>query len=139
VTHPPAEPPAPDGDPWQAPGPSPTSGPPQQQNPYGAAPTGYYQPLDPGGMSTSAKVVLGVVIGLFGGFVLWFFAAFLVALSGISDDTTFLFYAAVGPLLVPAVLLVWKATRPWAVGLLMGTAVASIGMSSLCSAMIGSL
>ena len=110
-----------------------------QQNPYGADPTGYYQPLDSGGMSTASKVVLGAVIGLFGGFVLWFFAVFLVAVSGIGDDTTFLFYAAVGPLVVPAVLLIWQATRPWAVGMLMGTAVVSIGMSSLCSAMIGSL
>ncbi len=156
MSQPPDEPPShepppdePPSGPWQAPGPPPTGGYPSypppygprppQQNPYGADPTGYYQPLDSGGMSTASKVVLGAVIGLFGGFVLWFFAVFLVAVSGIGDDTTFLFYAAVGPLVVPAVLLIWQATRPWAVGMLMGTAVVSIGMSSLCSAMIGSL
>jgi hypothetical protein len=85
-------------------------------------------------MSGGAKTVLGVVLGLFGGFVLWIVAA--IGFAGSSDDNTFLVFAAVAPLVVPAPLLIWKATRPWALGLLMGTAVASIGMSSLCSAMI---
>ena len=87
-------------------------------------------------MSTAVKVVLGVLIGLFAGFFLWF-----VALIGISDttgsnDEIFLF-AAVAPLVVPAPLLLWKATRPWAAGLLIGTAVTSIGLSSFCSALLG--
>ena len=87
-------------------------------------------------MSHSVKVVLGVLIGLFGGFVLWFFAA--IGFAGTGGDA-FLFYAAAAPLIVPAPLLIWKATRPWAVGLLIGTAVASIGMSSLCAALLGAV
>ena len=47
----------------------------------------------------------------------------------------FLFFAAVAPLIVPAPLLIWQATRPWAVGLLMGTAISSIGMSGLCASL----
>ena len=61
-------------------------------------------------------------------------------LLGVSDTgTEFLFFAAVAPLVVPAPLLIWRATRPWAVGLFMGTAVASIGMSGLCASLISSL
>jgi hypothetical protein len=85
-------------------------------------------------MSSAVKVVLGVVIGLAGGFFLWLVALF--GFAGSTGDDAVFFYAAVAPLLVPAPLLIWKATRPWAVGLLMGTAVTSIGLSSLCSAML---
>jgi len=90
-------------------------------------------------MSFAVKAVLGVLIGLTGGIVLWFFVAFLLAVSGVGDSDNFLFLAAVTPLLLPALLLVWPATRPWAVGLLIGTAVVSMGMSSLCSSMMGSV
>jgi hypothetical protein len=132
---------------WQPPGPGSQpsaqqpgqgSGPPYGQNPYGGGSTIYYRPNDSGGMSSSVKVVLGVVIGIFGGFFLWFVAAIGFGASSAGDGNGFLFLAAVTPLVVPAPLLIWKATRPWAAGLLIGTAVASVGMSSLCSAMISS-
>jgi len=155
VSQPPDESPPDESPPdegWQAPGPAPTQpgpypgyGPPYDRppgpsghNPYGGGTTNYYQPIDSGGMSSSVKIVLGVVIGIFGGFFLWFVAAVGFAATSSGDGNGFLFLAAVAPLVVPAPLLIWKATRPWAAGLLMGTAVASIGMSSLCSAMISS-
>ena len=153
MTQPPDEP-TPD-DAWQPPGPQPPppppppgqypgygppyDRPPPPQNPYGGDTTSYYQPIDSGGMSSTVKVVLGVVIGVFAGFFLWVFAAIVFSL-GVSDTgTELLFFAAVAPLLVPAPLLIWQATRPWAVGLSMGTAVASIGMSGLCASLISSL
>ena len=151
MSQPPDESPPDEG--WQAPGPAPTPpghypgyGPPYDRlpgppghNPYGGGTTNYYQPIDSGGMSSSVKIVLGVVTGIFGGFFLWIFAAIAFAASSTNGGNEFLFFAAVAPLVVPAPLLIWKATRPWAVGLLMGTAVASIGLSSLCSAMITSM
>jgi hypothetical protein len=94
--------------------------------------------MDSGGMSSTVKIVLGVVIGLFGGFVLWFMAAIAFAGVGTGDDQSFLVLAAIAPLIVPAPLLIWPVTRPWAVGLLIGTAISSIGLSSLCSAMLTS-
>jgi hypothetical protein len=96
----------------------------------------YYQPIDSGGMSTAAKVVLGGVIGLLAGGFLWFFTA-IVFLG--ADADSFLLLSAVAPLLVPAPLLIWKATRPWAVGILIGTAIVSIGLAGLCSWMITDL
>ena len=137
---PPGTPPPPPPPPGQYPGYGPPyDRPPPGQNPYGGDTTSYYQPVDSGGMSSTVKVVLGVVIGVFAGFFLWVFAAVGFAL-GVSDTgTAFLFFAAVAPLVVPAPLLIWQATRPWAVGLLMGTAVASIGMSGLCASLISSL
>jgi hypothetical protein len=91
-------------------------------------------------MSSAVKVVLGIVVGLFGGFVLWFVAAFgFIAAASDADSTVLLFFAAVAPLVAPAVLLAWKATRAWAVGLLIGTAVSTIGLSGLCGSMIGSV
>ena len=89
-------------------------------------------------MSSTVKVVLGVLIGVFGGFFLWIFAAIVFSASVSDSDTDFLFFAAVAPLIVPAPLLIWKATRPWAVGLLMGTAISSIGMSGLCASLMSS-
>ena len=155
MTQPPDEP-TPD-DAWQPPGPElpppppppppgqypgygpPYDPPPPGQNPYGGDTTSYYQPIDSGGMSSTVKVVLGVVIGVFAGFFLWVFAAILFSL-GVSDTgNEFLFFAAVAPLVVPAPLLIWQATRPWGVGLLMGTAISSIGMSGLCASLISSL
>lgn len=155
MTQPPDEP-TPD-DAWQPPGPElpppppppppgqypgygpPYDRPPPGQNPYGGDTTSYYQPIDSGGMSSTVKVVLGVVIGVFAGFFLWVFAAILFSL-GVSDTgNEFLFFAAVAPLVVPAPLLIWQATRPWGVGLLMGTAISSIGMSGLCASLISSL
>ena len=151
MTQPPDEP-TPD-DAWQPPGPElpppppgqysgygpPYDRPPPGQNPYGGDTTSYYQPIDSGGMSSTVKVVLGVVIGVFAGFFLWVFAAILFSL-GVSDTgPEFLFFAAVAPLVVPAPLLIWQATRPWGVGLLMGTAISSIGMSGLCASLIGSI
>jgi hypothetical protein len=159
MTQPPEEP-AEGGtdEPWQAPGPPPPPpvtppvtpsgqypgyGPPYDappgHNPYGGATMSFYSSAGSGGMSRTLKVVLGVLIGLAGGFFLWFVALLgFVGSSSSGDSDAVFFFAAVAPLLVPAPLLIWKATRPWAVGLLMGTAVASIGMSSLCSAMINS-
>jgi hypothetical protein len=148
MTQPPDE--APEGGPddeWQPPsvppppGHHPGHGPsydqPPDQNPYGGGTTSFYAPQESGGMSRTLKVVLGVVIGLFVGFFLWFVALFGWSGTSGSDDEIF-FFAALAPLLVPAPLLIWKATRPWAAGLLVGTAMASIGLSSLCSAMISS-
>lgn len=143
MSHPPDEPPPGDGEAWQSPGPPPPPPPPPPpsdgQNPYGGGTTSPYHPIDSGGMSSAAKIVLGVLIGLFGGFFLWLFAAILFAgvTNASGSDNAFLFWAAVAPLLVPAPLLIWRATRPWAVGLLIGTAVCSIGLSSLCSSVIG--
>jgi len=148
MTQPPDEPPPEEG--WQPPGPQPRqpgqrpgSQPgqpygqvPSGQNPYGGGTTSYYQPIDSGGMSTSVKVVLGVLIGVFAGFFLWIVAAIGFSAGGTGDGTSFLFFSAVAPLVVPAPLLIWKATRPWAAGLLAGTAIVSIGLSSLCSAVI---
>jgi hypothetical protein len=95
-----------------------------------------YRPVDSGGMPSAVKIVLGVVIGLFAGFVLWFVAAIGFSAGGTSDDSSFLLFAALAPLIVPAPLLIWPATRPWAVGLLIGTAISSIGLSSLCSSFL---
>ena len=113
--------------------------PPPGQNPYGGDTTSYYQPIDSGGMSSTVKVVLGVVIGVFAGFFLWVFAAIVFSLGVSETGTEFLFFAAVAPLVVPAPLLIWQATRPWGVGLLMGTAISSIGMSGLCASLISSV
>jgi hypothetical protein len=88
-------------------------------------------------MSSTVKIVLGAVIGLFGGFVLWFVAA--ISFVGAGDETSFLLFAALAPIVVPMPLLIWTTTRPWAVGLLIGTAISSIGLSSLCSAMLSSV
>jgi hypothetical protein len=135
--HPPGPPPPPP--PGQYPGYGPPyDRPPPGQNPYGGDTSSYYQPIDSGGMSSTAKVVLGVVIGVFTGFFLWSCAAIVFSASVSDSDTDFLFFAAVAPLIVPAPLLIWKATRPWAVGLLMGTAISSIGMSGLCASLISS-
>lgn len=136
---PPAPPPPPPA--GQHPGYGPPYGPPPYdrpgQNPYGGGTTSYYAAGPSGGMSRGAKVALGVVIGLFGGVVLWLMALFgYVGTSSTGNEV--LFFAALAPLVVPAPLLIWKATRPWAAGLLVGTAIASIGLSSLCSAMISS-
>jgi len=144
MTQPPDEPPpepTPDQTPpdpgWQPPGPPPEQQPPVQ-NPYGAPSTSYYQPVDSGGMSNAVKVVLGAVIGVAGGFFLWLAAAIAFASTTTGEDTGFLFFAAVTPLVVPAPLLIWKATRPWGVGLLIGTAISCIGMSGLCASLISS-
>jgi hypothetical protein len=141
VTQPPDEPQPPGGeDSWQPPGPPQLQPPPpRQQNPYGGGTTNYYQPIDSGAMSSGVKIFLGVVIGIFGGFFLWIVAAFAFAASGTGSDEGFLLFAAVAPLVVPAPLLMWPATRPWAVGLLIGTAVSSIGLSRLCSTMLDSV
>ncbi len=140
MTQPPDEPPP--GDPWQPPGPQPAQPTPAGQNPHGQNPyggetTSFYQ-IDSGGMGNGVKVTLGVVIGLFAGFVLWFVALILFATSSSGNNLPLLF-AAVAPLVVPAPLLIWQATRPWAVGLLIGTAVTTIGLSSLCSAMVNNV
>jgi hypothetical protein len=100
-------------------------------------PSEVYRPIESGGMPSAVKVVLGVVIGLFAGFVLWIMAALGFATSGVDDDG-FLLFAALVPLIVPAPLLFWPASRPWGVGLLIGTAISSIGLSSLCSALLNS-
>ncbi len=160
MTQPPDEPPDDStgeqaGGPWQPPGPPPPAPPPAPAypsypppygqpgqpgqpppppNPYGARQSYPYQPIDSGGMSATAKIVLGAVIGLFGGFVLWFVAA--ISFVGAGDETSFLLFAALAPIVVPMPLLIWRTTRPWAVGLLIGTATSSIGLSSLCSSMI---
>ena len=99
-----ASPPAPSPPPGQYPGYGPPyDRPPPGQNPYGGDTTSYYQPIDSGGMSSTVKVVLGVVIGVFAGFFLWVFAAILFSL-GVSDTgTEFLFFAAVAP---------WSCRRP---------------------------
>jgi hypothetical protein len=136
---PPPEPPPDEG--WQAPGPPP-SYPPYpfpygqhpQHNPYGGGTSDVYRPIESGGMPSAVKIVLGVVIGLVGGSVLWIMAA--LGSVGVGTDQGFLVFAALAPLIVPAPLLIWPATRPWAVGLLIGTAISSIGLSSLCSAML---
>ena len=106
-------------------------------NPYGGGTMNYYQPIDSGGMSRGRQDRPGHPDRPLRRVLPWFVAAVGFA-AGSDGDNGFLFYAAVAPLVVPAPLLIWRATRPWAVGLLMGTAVASIGMSSLCSAMISS-
>ena len=135
-------------DEWQAPGPPPPPpqqypsypfpyGQPPQQNPYGGGTSEVYRPTDSGGMPSAVKIVLGVVIGIFMGFVLWFVAVLGFVGTGTSDD--FLLFAALAPLVVPAPLLIWPATRPWAVGLLIGTAISSIGLSSLCASLVDSL
>ena len=149
MTQPPDHEPPPD-DGWQPPGPPPPPPPqyppqhpsypypygtPPQPNPYGGGSVTPYQPIDSGGMPTAVKVVLGVVIGLFGGFVLWFVAAIGFAGTG-SSDSSFLLFAALAPLIVPAPLLFWPAARPWGAGMLIGTAISTIGLSSLCSALI---
>ena len=153
MTQPPDEPDAsPPGEGWQAPGPAPVPprypgygppyDPPEQPpapNPYGGGTTSYYQPIDSGAMSSTAKVVLGAVLGLCAGIFLWFVAVILFTAGGPSNGNDFLFFAAVAPLVVPAPLLIWQATRPWAVGLLMGTAISSIGMSGLCASVLSSL
>src|SRR5690349_19317415 len=121
MTQPPDDEPPPD-DGWQPPGPPPPPqyppqhpsypsypypyGTPPQPNPYGGGTTTPYQPIDSGGMPTGVKVVLGVVIGLFGGFVLWFVAAIGFASTG-SSDSGFLLFSALAPLVVPAPLLFW--------------------------------
>jgi hypothetical protein len=114
--------PGPPGEGWQPPGPAPPAtplpgqypgyGPPDDRppaNPYGGDTTNYYQPIDAGGMSSRVKVTLGVVIGIFGGFVLWFVAAIGFAATSTGSGNGFLFLAAVAPLAVPAPLLIWKA------------------------------
>ena len=158
MTQPPDEPDAsPPGEGWQAPGPAPVPprypgyGPPYDpparqppaQNPYGGGTAsydqpGFYQPSDSAAMSSTAKVVLGVVLGLCAGIFLWFVAVILFSAGGTANGNDFLFFAAVAPLVVPAPLLIWKATRPWAAGLLMGTAISSIGMSGLCASVLSS-
>jgi len=149
MSQPPDEPPADSrDDEWQAPGPPPPSsqypsypypyGQPPQHNPYGGGTSEVYRPIESGGMPSAVKIVLGVVIGLVAGFVLWIVAAFGFAGAGVDDDG-FLLFAALAPLIVPAPLLFWPASRPWGVGLLIGTAISSIGLSSLCSAMLNSL
>lgn len=149
MSQPPDEPPPDEG--WQAPGPPPETGPPPQypsypypygqppqHNPYGGGTSEVYRPIESGGMPSAVKVVLGIVIGLFAGFVLWIIAALGFATSGVDDDG-FLLLAALVPLIVPAPLLFWPASRPWGVGLLIGTAISSIGLSSLCSAVLNSV
>ena len=75
-------PPAPPPPPGQYPGYGPPyDRPPPGQNPYGGDTTSYYQPIDSGGMSSTVKVVLGVVIGVFAGFFLWVFAAIVFSLG----------------------------------------------------------
>jgi hypothetical protein len=131
---------------WQPPGlptsplqggyppyPPPYGAPSGSPNPYGGDSMNYYQ-VESGGMSSSVKVVLGVLIGLVTGGFVWFLAIILILASG-SDDNI-LFVGSVAPLLVPAPLLIWKATRPWAVGLLAGTALVSVGLSGLCSSFL---
>ena len=150
MSQPPDEPPPDDPpDEWQAPGPPPPPpqqypsypfpyGQPPEQNPYGGGTSEIYRPIDSGGMPSAVKIVLGVVIGLFGGFFLWFMALIGFASAEAGDSDSVLVLAAVVPLIVPAPLLIWPATRPWAVGLLIGTAISSIGLSSLCSALFPS-
>src|SRR5215203_660207 len=99
MTQPPGEPPPEHG--WQPPGPPPPDPPPpqypaqypsqypSQPNPYGGAQQVPYRPIDSGGMSPTVKIVLGAVIGLFGGFFLWFVAAV------VSIGVDFLLFAAV--------------------------------------------
>ncbi len=89
-------------------------------------------------MPSAVKVVLGVVIGLCGGFFLWFMALIGFAGAWSRQQRRHLVLAALAPLIVPAPLLIWPATRPWATGLLIGTAISSIGLSSLCSALLPS-
>jgi hypothetical protein len=145
---PPQAPPAPGA--WQPPEPptSPLQGgyppypapygapPPGPQNPYGGGTTDIYRPIDTGGMSSTLKVVLGLLIGLVTGGFVWLFAIILILSTGTEDNI--LFVGSVAPLLVPAPLLIWKATRPWAVGLLAGTALVSVGLSGLCSSLLDS-
>ncbi len=139
MTQPPDESPPDDG--WQPPGPGPQPPvpPPSQPNPYGGPSTSYYQPIDSGRMADGVKIVIGVVIGVFGGFFLWFVAAIAFSAGGTGSGDGFLFFAAVAPLIVPAPLLIWRPTRPWALGLLIGTAISSIGMSGICATLITGL
>ena len=111
--------------------------PPPAQNPYGGGTMSYYQPIESGGMPSALKVVLGILIGLCGGFFLWFVV--IIGLAGLDygDSDALFFYAAIGPLVLPAVLLIPRATRPWAAGMMIGTAISSIGLSSLCSSLMG--
>src|SRR5687768_12626106 len=126
MTQPPDEP-TPD-DAWQPPGPPPPpppgqypgyrppyDRPPPGQNPYGGDTSSYYQPIDSGGMSSPAKVVLVVVIGLSTVCFVWIVAAILFSTSVSECGTDCLFFAAFAPLIVPEPLVIWKATRPWAI------------------------
>jgi len=98
VTQPPNEPP-PGDDAWQPPSPptpapgypgyGPPYDPPPGQNPYGRGTASYFQPIDSGGMSSSVEVVLGVVIGMFAGFCLWFVAAIGFASGNTGDSNEF--------------------------------------------------
>ena len=104
MTQPPDEPDAsPPDEGWQAPGPAPVPprypgygppyDPPEQPtapaNPYGGGTTSYYQPIDSGAMSSTAKVVLGAVLGLCAGIFLWFVAVILFSAGGTSDGNDF--------------------------------------------------
>jgi len=88
------------------------------------------EPPESGGRLNGAKVRSGLALGLTGGALVWLWAASLF--EG-AESEPFLLSTTLATLLVPATLLLFKVSRPWAVGLLIGAAIASIALGRLCS------
>lgn len=124
----------------------------QPPPPYGGPPPGQWgppsqwgqqppPPRPPGGLPVWGQVLAGAGIGLvLGGVLMGVVLAFL-ATSGsadISGETIFALVVLV-PLACPVPLLVFRHTRMWAVGLLIGIGLTTISLAGGCALIINGL
>ncbi len=92
------------------------------------------------GPSPWAQVLLGGLIGLVlgvGGLVL--VVIVIVNVDAQASGTVVLGLGVLVPLLLPTPLLFFRQTRMWAVGLMIGCAVSSIGLAGTCVLIANSL
>lgn len=125
----------------QPPMPPPGYGPPHQPfpSPYQQQP----------GMAGWSKVLLGAVIGMAGGVVVLVAVLLLIAFTagsssgggdggGITGEMVFALCVLV-PTLLPAPMLFFRATRLWAVGLMIGAGLSSVVLAGTCAYLIQGL
>ncbi|MCD4524808.1 hypothetical protein [Nocardioides sp. cx-173] len=113
---------------WGPPGPPSSWGPPQ--------------PRPPGGLPVWGQVLAGAGIGLFAGVLLLVVVLAVVATQAgsaeISGQTLFWLVVLV-PILCPVPMLLFRPTRMWGVGLIIGIAVSTISLAGVCAAIITGL
>lgn len=124
----------------EPPTPPPGYGPPGYGPPYPPPPSPYQQQP---GMAGWSKVLIGAVLGMVGGVIVLVAVLILIG-STVSSDTSItgeMVFAlcVLVPTLLPAPMLFFRATRMWAVGLMIGAGLSTIVLAGACAYIIQGL
>lgn len=146
MTQPPHGPPDP-GRPDQGPPDYGQQGPPPGYGygqPYPPQPSPYHQQP---GMAGWSKVLIGAVLGMVGGVIVLVAVLLIIGFTadswsgdggGITGEAVFALCVLV-PTLLPAPMLLFRATRLWAVGLMIGAAMSTVVLAGTCAYIITGL